>query len=86
MITAFNRIGWLSKKGSHDKAQHLVVRLSECDEIGFGSSSTRQGRRVSATIADTTIELFHKIPRYAQNGFEHFEEIQFFIDGIPKTE
>jgi hypothetical protein len=34
IITAFNRIGWQTKSGRHDLARQLVVRLSECDEVG----------------------------------------------------
>lgn len=84
MITAFNRIGMRSKSGEHEQAQRLLVRLSECDEVGLGNSAKRQGKRIGSAQADAIISLFQNIPHYATNGFTHFEEIQFFIDGISR--
>src|SRR5439155_13261488 len=57
---------------------------SECDEVGLGSSTTRQGKRIGEAKAFEILALFKRIPHYTQSGFRHFEEIQFFVDGISK--
>ena len=57
---------------------------SECEEVGLGHSAKRKGKRISEAQAAEIISLFNRIPQYDQRGFTHFEEIQFFIDGISK--
>jgi hypothetical protein len=84
LLNAFNHLGYLVSKGEDAKAIATLIAASECDEVGLGSSATRQGKRVGERKASEIVALFKRIPRYAQSGFRHFEEVQFFVDGISK--
>lgn len=84
LINAFNHLGVLSAKGREDEAVATLVAASECDEVGLGSSATRQGKRLGAEKTREIISLFKRIPHYANFGFRHFEEIQFFVDGVSR--
>lgn len=84
LINAFNHLGVLVAKGHEDRAIATLIAASECDEVGLGSSAKRQGKRIGEGKAREIIALFKQIPHYAQSGFRHFEEIQFFVDGISK--
>ena len=84
LIDAFNHLGVLSAQGNEAQAVETLIIASECDEVGLGTSLTRKGKRIGADKAREIISLFKAIPRYQQSGFRHFEEIQFFIEGISK--
>ncbi len=84
IINAFNHLGFLCKKGKHDEALHQLIVSSECDEVGLGVSATRTGKRIGEGQARGILKLFDEIPEYNSRGFTHFEEIQFFIEGISK--
>ena len=84
LINAFNHLGFLKKNGNEKKAVENLIIASECDEVGLGSSATRKGKRIGEKKALEILELFSQFPAYAANGFRHFEEIQFFINGISK--
>ena len=84
LINAFNHLGYLARKGQEQQAIETLIVASECDEVGLGSSATRKGKRIGESKARQIITLFKSIPHYAQSGFRHFEEIQFFVDGISK--
>ena len=84
LINAFNHLGYTYTKGDAAAAIDTLVRASECDEVGLGSSAKRQGKRIGRDKAVEILELFKRIPQYQTNGFRHFEEIQFFVDGISK--
>src|SRR5271169_3170057 len=84
MITAFNHLGWLARQGKSDAAAATLVRLSECDEVGLGGSGRRVGKRFSQSVAFEILSLLDLIQRYSRHGFNHFEEIQLFIDGVSK--
>jgi hypothetical protein len=84
LINAFNHLGKLTADGHEDQALATLIAASECDEVGLGSSATRQGKRIGEGKAREIISLFKHIPQYSQAGFRHFEEIQFFVDGISK--
>ncbi len=47
-------------------------------------SKKRKGIKISRNKADEILSLFQKIPEYGKYGFVHFEEIQFYVDGIAK--
>lgn len=83
MIAAFNRIGWLSRKGKPELAVQTIIRLSECEEVGLGSSAKRRGQRIGPAVALQILKLFESASPY-QAGFTHFEEIQLFVDGVSK--
>jgi hypothetical protein len=83
LINAFNSLGYLFQKGKEQRAVEMLVAASECDEVGLGLSATRKGKRIGEHKAREILELFKRGP-YVQNGFRHFEEVQFFVDGISK--
>ena len=78
LINAFNHLGYLRGKGQEQQAINTLIAASECDEVGLGSSETRKGKRIGEDKAREIIAIFDLIPSYAQSGFRHFEEIQFF--------
>lgn len=84
LINAFNHLGRLSHQGKEQQAISTLVVASECEEVGLGSSATRKGKRIGEAKAAEIIGLFRRIPQYGHSGFRHFEEIQFFVDGISK--
>lgn len=84
LINAFNHLGYLAKQGKDEKAIGILVSASECDEVGLGSSLKRQGKRIGKAKAAEILSLFKTMSHYANRGFRHFEEIQFFVDGISK--
>ncbi|MCH9050904.1 MAG: hypothetical protein IIA72_07470 [Proteobacteria bacterium] len=84
LINAFNHLGYLVKQGKDEKAIATLIAASECDEIGLGSSANRRGKRIGRAKAKEILSLFKSIPQYENKGFRHFEEIQFFVDGISK--
>ena len=84
VLNAFNHLGILAKKDNFAEAINQIIIASECEEVGFGQSTTRKGVRIGEKSAEQIISLFQKIPHYKNNGFSHFEEIQLYIDGISK--
>lgn len=84
IVSAFNSLGQLVRSGDKAKAIEILVACSECEEVGLGVSATRLGKRIGKAKAEEILSLFERVPYYQQNGFRHFEEIQFFIDGISK--
>ncbi|MTJ10057.1 hypothetical protein [Anabaena sp. UHCC 0204] len=84
LINAFNHLNFLVQKGKVDEARNNLIIASECQEVGLGLSKNRKGVRISANKADEIISIFQKIPEYGKYGFVHFEEIQFYVDGISK--
>jgi hypothetical protein len=84
IINSFNHLGYLEKQGKHAQAVEILTTLSECDEVGFGHSHTREGHRIGQATAEEILQLFRAIPEYDRRGFIHFEEIQFFVDHISK--
>ncbi len=84
LINAFNHLGELMRKGNTKNAIATLVAASECDEVGMGLSSTRTGKRIGRRKAEQILHLFESIPAYENRGFRHFEEIQFFVEGISK--
>jgi hypothetical protein len=84
LINSFNHLGYLEKQGHHAQAVQILTTLTECDEVGFGHSHTREGRRIGQSTAEEILALFRAIPGYDRRGFLHFEEIQFFVDHISK--
>ena len=84
IINSFNNLNFLVQKGKIDQARDNLILASECQEIGLGLSKKRKGIKISRNKADEIISLFQKIPEYGKYGFVHFEEIQFYVDGIAK--
>jgi hypothetical protein len=84
LINAFNHLGVLASRGEEAQAVANLIAASECDEVGLGSSATRHGKRIGEVKAREVISLFQRIPKYGLAGFRHFEEIQFFVEGISR--
>lgn len=84
LLNSFNRLGNMFAEGEENHALSTLIAVSECDEVGLGTSATRTGKRIGKTKAREILTLFKRVPYYARHGFRHFEEIQFFVDGISK--
>jgi len=84
VVNSFNQIGRLYINGNDNEARDILIELSECNEVGLGSSKTRQGKKIGVKTADEILTLFKMIPQINKQGFQHFEEIQLFIDNISK--
>lgn len=84
LINSFNYLGFLVNKGKEEDAAEMLIRASECDEVGLGFSGTRQGHRIGNKTASQILSLFSLIPQIKKNGFTHFEEMQLYVDQISK--
>ncbi|MBW8042249.1 MAG: hypothetical protein FVQ85_19930 [Planctomycetes bacterium] len=84
LINSFNYLGYLVNTGKEKIASEMLIRASECNEVGFGFSGTRQGLRIGPKTAANILSLFKVIPQIKQNGFVHLEEIQLYVDQIAK--
>lgn len=84
ITNSFNHLGYLVSKGNDNEALELLIRASECDEVGLGNSKTKVGKRIGNKIAQNVLNQFKSIPQIAKNGFVHFEEIQLLVDNFSK--
>lgn len=84
LLTSFNHLGQLALTGSMEDAVGALVAAIECDEVGLGTSKTRQGKRIGRAKAEEILTIFRRIPHYATHGLSHIEELQFFVEGISK--
>ena len=84
LINSLNHQNWLLQKGREIEAERNLIIASECNEVGLGMSATRRGKRIGEGTAHDILDLFRQIPEYGRFGFTHFEEIQFYVDGISK--
>jgi len=84
IVNSFNQLGHLFTKGKEVEAKKILIELTECDEVGLGNSKTRQGKKIGVKTADEILSLYKVILQVNKQGFQHFEEIQLFIDNISK--
>lgn len=84
IVNSFNHLGYLFNKGKKNDAKNILIKISECNEVGLGSSKTRIGKPIGITLAHKIILLYKEIPQISKSGFTHFEEIQLFVDQISK--
>lgn len=84
LANSFNYLGFLVNKGEEATATEILIKSSECDEVGLGFSGTRQGHKIGPKVASEILSLFRLIPQIQKIGFTHFEEIQLYIDQISK--
>lgn len=84
ITNSFNHLGYLLEKDKENDAINILIRASECDEVGLGLSATRKGLRIGENSARSILSLFKNIPQINKSGFVHFEEIQLFVDNISK--
>ena len=84
LISAFNNLGQLAKTGNRDAAIVQLITASECNEVGFGNSANRSGKRIGRKLANDIVRLFEGVEYYRNNGIRHLEEIQLLVPGINK--
>lgn len=84
IISSFNYLNFLLKKGKKNEAIVNLINLSECSEVGLGVSKSRKGLKIGEKQATEILSLFENINEYSQFGFTHFEVIQLYIQGISK--
>jgi hypothetical protein len=69
LLNSFNHLGYLEKQGKRREAIHILTTISECDEVGFGHSQTRVGRRIGQGTAEEILDLFRSLPDYDRRSF-----------------
>lgn len=84
VVNSFNHLGNIFIKGNEDEARKTLIELSECSEIGLGTSKSRIGKKIGLKTSNEILNLFKSIPQINKQGFQHFEEIQLFIDNVSK--
>ena len=84
ITNSFNHLGYLLSNGKEKEAIELLIRASECDEVGLGNSKTKVGKRIGEKLAKQVLNQFTSIPQLQKNGFIHFEEIQLLVDNFSK--
>lgn len=84
MISAINQVGRLYADGNEAKAIDLLIRLSECPEVGLGTARNRQGKRIGEDLALDILSLFRVVPQIERSGLQHLEAVQLLVDQIGK--
>lgn len=84
ITNCFNHLGHLYKKGNQKEAVELLIRASECDEVGLGNSKTKKGKRIGEKLSNKILNQFNSIPQINQSGFVHFEELQLLVENFSK--
>ncbi|WP_319503176.1 hypothetical protein [uncultured Draconibacterium sp.] len=84
VTNSFNYLGFLINKGKENDAIQILIQASECNEVGFGNSKTKVGKRIGNKVASNITNLFKSIPQIVKSGFTHFEEIQLLVDNFSK--
>jgi hypothetical protein len=84
ITNSFNQLGYLVANGKEKEALDIIIRASECDEVGLGNSKTKAGKRIGEKLALKILNQFTSIPQIGKNGFIHFEEIQLLVDNFSK--
>ena len=84
ITNSFNHLGHLVSKGKEKEAIETLIRVSECEEVGFGTSKTKTGVRMGEKLATNILTQFTSIPQIYKSGFVHFEELQLLVDNFAK--
>jgi len=84
LTNCFNHLGYLLKKDQETKAKEILIKSSECNEVGLGNSKTRIGKPIGEHAAKEILTLYESIPQIRDSGFIHVEEIQLYVKGISK--
>ncbi len=84
ITNSFNHLGYLTNKGNESEAIKILIKASECYEVGLGDSRRRIGRPIGDKISLEIISLFKDMPQVNKSGFVHFEEVQLFVDQFSK--
>lgn len=84
ITNSFNHLNFLLSNGKEKEAIEILIRASECDEVGLGNSKTKSGKRIGEKLATNILNQFKSIPQLQKNGFVHFEEIQLLVENFSK--
>ena len=84
ITNSFNHLGYLVANGKEKDALEILIRASECDEVGLGNSKTKSGKKIGEKLASVILSQFTSIPQLQKNGFIHFEEVQLLVDNFSK--
>lgn len=84
ILQAFNQLGHMFCCDEKDKAIDHLIFLSECDEVGLGTSKTRHGRTINKEQAKDILNLYQTVPQIHQYGLKHLEQIQLLVNNISK--
>jgi len=84
ITNSFNNLGFLVNNGKEEEAIDIIIRASECNEVGFGTSKSKRGKRIGPKLAKSVLAVFDTIPQIKKSGFIHFEEIQLLVDSFSK--
>lgn len=84
IVNSFNHLGYLVNQDREIEAVSILIRASECNEVGLGMAKNKQGVRIGEKVASSILALFRSIPQIQSNGFTHFEEIQLLVDQVSK--
>ncbi len=84
MISSINRIGRIYVDGDEAKAIELLIRLSECPEVGLGTARNRKGKRIGKNLAREILSLFTAVPQIEHNGLQHLEIIPLLVGQVSK--
>jgi hypothetical protein len=81
LVNSFNYLGNEYLKDNNSIID-ILIACSECNEVGLGTSKTKNGKRFGKSIADKILSLYKDIPQISQSGLLHFEEIQLLVENI----
>mgnify|MGYP004629123309 FL=1 len=81
---SFNRLGKMYAEGNQAKAIEVLKQISECNEVGLGSSKSRSGKKFGDRLAKDILNLYETIPAVNKYGLEHPEVIQILVNDISK--
>jgi hypothetical protein len=84
IIDSFNRMGEDFLSGDQDVAIKNLVSISECEEIGLGSSATKKGKRISIQLAEEILAILTDVSKHTGLGVTHIEMIPLLVHGIGK--
>lgn len=84
IMQAFNQLGHMFCCDEKDKAIEHLIFLSECNEVGLGTSKTRHGRTINKEQAKDILNLYQTVPQIHQYGLKHLEQIQLLVNNISK--
>lgn len=84
IVNSFNRLGKEYLKGKRKECVNRLVAISECSEVGLGTSKTKKGLKIGKNTAIEILDLYKSIDSIRNSGFLHFEEIQLYVNNISK--
>jgi hypothetical protein len=83
MIASFNSLGIRYGQDS-SAAIDAVDEISECDEVGLGTSKSKHGKRMGQAMAERLLKTFGEIPQLKTSGYTHLEEAQLLVESFSK--